>query len=58
MRICWKDHLDAAERIQHISSLEGDLDIAEELHDVEVEAGFAISLSGEEIAQDGAASEA
>ncbi|GJW29628.1 zinc finger BED domain-containing protein RICESLEEPER 2, partial [Tanacetum coccineum] len=49
MCICLKDHLDAAERIQHISSLEDGLDIEEQLHDVEVETGFAISLSDEEI---------
>ncbi|GKD96450.1 hypothetical protein Tco_1380347 [Tanacetum coccineum] len=48
---------DAAECIQHISNLEGELDI-EQLHDVEVETGFAISLSDEEINLDEAASEA
>ncbi|GJY46200.1 hypothetical protein Tco_0435263 [Tanacetum coccineum] len=49
MCICYKDHLDVAEHIQHISSLEGELDIEHELHDVELESGFAISLSDEEI---------
>ncbi|GJW86741.1 zinc finger BED domain-containing protein RICESLEEPER 2 [Tanacetum coccineum] len=53
-----RDHLDAAERIQHISSLEDGLDNEEQLHDVEVETGFAISLSDEEIALDEVASEA
>ncbi|GJU32606.1 hypothetical protein Tco_1176195 [Tanacetum coccineum] len=52
------DHLDAVERLQHISSLEGEIDIEQELHDVEVKAGFAISLSDEKIALDEAASEA
>ncbi|GJV42253.1 putative reverse transcriptase domain-containing protein [Tanacetum coccineum] len=58
MCICFKDHLDAAERIQHISSLEDELDIEQDLHDGEVEEGFAISLSDKEIALDEAASEA
>ncbi|GJY08435.1 zinc finger BED domain-containing protein RICESLEEPER 2 [Tanacetum coccineum] len=58
MCICLKDHLDAADRIQQISSLEGELDVEEQLYDVEVETGFAISLSDEEIALDEAASEA
>ncbi|GJY93808.1 hypothetical protein Tco_0509590 [Tanacetum coccineum] len=57
MCIFLKDHLDAAKCIQHISNLEGELDI-EQLHDVEVETGFAISLSDEEINLDEAASEA
>ncbi|GKC35022.1 zinc finger BED domain-containing protein RICESLEEPER 2, partial [Tanacetum coccineum] len=52
------DHLNAADRIQQISSLKGELDVEEQLHDVEVETGFAISLSDEEIALDEAASEA
>nr|GEZ17720.1 zinc finger BED domain-containing protein RICESLEEPER 2 [Tanacetum cinerariifolium] len=58
MCICLKDHLDTAERIQHISSLEDGLDCEEQLHDVEVETGFAISLSDEEITLNEAASEA
>ncbi|GJU91467.1 hypothetical protein Tco_1303890 [Tanacetum coccineum] len=53
-----QDHLDAAERIQHISSLEDRLDYEEQLHDVEVETGLTISLSDEEIALDEAASKA
>ncbi|GKB00978.1 hypothetical protein Tco_1425095 [Tanacetum coccineum] len=52
------DHLNAAERIQHISSLESELDYEEQLHDVEVETGLTISLSDEEIALDEVASEA
>ncbi|GJS05537.1 zinc finger BED domain-containing protein RICESLEEPER 2 [Tanacetum coccineum] len=58
MCICLKDHLDAAKRIQNISSLEGELDIEQDLHDVKVEAGFAISLSDEEITIDEAVSKA
>ena len=53
-----KDHLDAVKRIQDKSSLEGELDIEQELHDVEVESGFSISLSDEEIALDEASREA
>nr|GEY35305.1 zinc finger BED domain-containing protein RICESLEEPER 2-like [Tanacetum cinerariifolium] len=46
-------HLDAQERIQHISSLEGDcLEAEEQLYDVEVEAGYKISLFDEEIELD------
>nr|GEY23221.1 putative AC transposase [Tanacetum cinerariifolium] len=50
MCICLKDHLDAQERIQPISNLEGDcLDIEEQLLEVEAEAGYAINLADEEI---------
>ncbi|GJT32880.1 zinc finger BED domain-containing protein RICESLEEPER 2 [Tanacetum coccineum] len=58
MCIFYKDCLDAAERIQHISSLEDELDIEQELLNVEVESDFSISHSDEEIALDEAASEA
>jgi hypothetical protein len=58
MCICLKDHLDAAERIQDKTSIEGELDIEQELHDVEVEEGRVISLSDEEIALDEASREA
>ncbi|KAL6569378.1 hypothetical protein OROMI_013892 [Orobanche minor] len=58
MCICLKDHLDASERIQHTESLETELDIEQEIHDIEVEEGFAISLSDEEIALDEASREA
>nr|GEU38220.1 transposase [Tanacetum cinerariifolium] len=58
MCIFLKDHLDEAERIQHISNLEDGLDYEEQLHDVDVETGFAISFFDEEIALDEAASEA
>ncbi|GKA59111.1 zinc finger BED domain-containing protein RICESLEEPER 2 [Tanacetum coccineum] len=57
MCICLKDHLDAAERIQHISSLEDGLEYEEQLHGVEVETGNAFSLFDEEIALDEAAIE-
>nr|GEV92423.1 hypothetical protein [Tanacetum cinerariifolium] len=57
-RLTERDHLDVAERIQHISSLEDGLDYEGQLHDVEVETGFVISLSDEEIAIYKAASEA
>nr|GFC09306.1 zinc finger BED domain-containing protein RICESLEEPER 2 [Tanacetum cinerariifolium] len=50
MCICLKDHLDAQERILHISNLEGDcLDIEEQLLEVDAEAGYAINLADEEI---------
>nr|GEW05949.1 hypothetical protein [Tanacetum cinerariifolium] len=52
------DHLDTTERIQHTSNLENTLDFEEATYDEEVQAGEAISLSNEEIAQDEAASEA
>ncbi|GKB45709.1 hypothetical protein Tco_0896462 [Tanacetum coccineum] len=58
MCICLKDHFDAVERIQHVSSLEDGLEYEEQLHDVEVETSFAFSLSAEEIAKDEATSEA
>ncbi|GKC01646.1 hypothetical protein Tco_0987782 [Tanacetum coccineum] len=43
----------AQERVHHIPSLKGDcLEVEEQLHDVEVEAGYTISLSNEEIQRD------
>ncbi|GKA59112.1 zinc finger BED domain-containing protein RICESLEEPER 2 [Tanacetum coccineum] len=57
MCIFLKDHLDAAERIQHISSLKDGLEYEEQLHGVEVETGNALSLFDEEIALDEAAIE-
>nr|GFD13524.1 zinc finger BED domain-containing protein RICESLEEPER 2 [Tanacetum cinerariifolium] len=56
MCMCLKDHLDANERIQHTSNLENILDFEETIYDEEVQAGEAISLSDEEIAQDEARS--
>nr|GEZ56580.1 zinc finger BED domain-containing protein RICESLEEPER 2 [Tanacetum cinerariifolium] len=50
MCIFLKDHLDAQERIQHTSNLEGDcLEIEQQLCEVEAEAGYAINISDEEI---------
>nr|GEX02510.1 hypothetical protein [Tanacetum cinerariifolium] len=50
MCLCLKDHLNAQERIQHISNLEGDcLEIEEQLLEVEAEAGYAINIANEEI---------
>nr|GEY74726.1 pelargonidin 3-O-(6-caffeoylglucoside) 5-O-(6-O-malonylglucoside) 4'''-malonyltransferase-like [Tanacetum cinerariifolium] len=54
MWICLKDHLDAAECIQHISSLEDGLEYEEQLHDIEVETSNA--FSDEETALDEATS--
>ncbi|GJY72523.1 hypothetical protein Tco_0476226, partial [Tanacetum coccineum] len=48
MCIFLKDHLDAQERIQNISSLEADcLEVEEQLLDVEAKAGYTIKLSDE-----------
>nr|GEY03889.1 putative AC transposase [Tanacetum cinerariifolium] len=58
MCMCLKDHLDATDRIQHISSLENILDFEERIYDEEVQTGEVITLSDEEIAQDEAVSEA
>ncbi|KAI3804575.1 hypothetical protein L1987_26225 [Smallanthus sonchifolius] len=52
MCICLKDHLDAAERVQHVAKLEGELDIEQEIHEFEVEQGAANPLSDEEQAYD------
>nr|GEW45417.1 zinc finger BED domain-containing protein RICESLEEPER 2 [Tanacetum cinerariifolium] len=50
MCICLKDHLNAQERIQHTSNLEGDcLEIEQQLLEVEAEAGYAINIADEEI---------
>ncbi|GJZ25569.1 zinc finger BED domain-containing protein RICESLEEPER 2 [Tanacetum coccineum] len=50
MCICLKDHLDAQERIQHTSNLEGDcLEIEQQLHEVELETGYPINIADEEI---------
>ncbi|GJV25405.1 zinc finger BED domain-containing protein RICESLEEPER 2 [Tanacetum coccineum] len=58
MCICLKDHLDAVERMQHISSHKDVLEYEEQLHETEVATGDAFSLSDEEIALDEVASEA
>nr|GEU96589.1 zinc finger BED domain-containing protein RICESLEEPER 2-like [Tanacetum cinerariifolium] len=50
MCICLKDHLDAQERIQDTSNLEGDcLEIEQQLHEVEAKAGYVINIADEEI---------
>ncbi|GJW78507.1 hypothetical protein Tco_0140189 [Tanacetum coccineum] len=58
MYICLKDHLDAAERIQNISSLEDGLEYEEQSHDVEVTTGEAYTISDEKTALDEAPGEA
>nr|GEU75773.1 zinc finger BED domain-containing protein RICESLEEPER 2 [Tanacetum cinerariifolium] len=58
MCMCLKDHMDAAERVQHTSNLENSLDFEEEILEEEVQEHEAIALSYEEVALDEAASEA
>ncbi|GJX20603.1 zinc finger BED domain-containing protein RICESLEEPER 2 [Tanacetum coccineum] len=55
---CLKDHLDAAERVQHIASLEDRLEYKGKLHDVEVTTSEAYTISDEELGLDEATSEA
>nr|GEU29525.1 hypothetical protein [Tanacetum cinerariifolium] len=57
MCICLKDHLDAAERIQHIASLEDGQEYERQFHDVEVTTGEANIISDEELALNEATSE-
>ncbi|KAD1137716.1 hypothetical protein E3N88_43226 [Mikania micrantha] len=52
MCICLKDHLDAMERVQDHTLLEGELDIKETIHYVEVEERMTFPLSDEEQAMD------
>ncbi|KAC9676974.1 hypothetical protein E3N88_45414 [Mikania micrantha] len=52
MCICLKDHLDAMERVQDHTQLEGELEIEVTIHDVEVEEGMTFPLSDEEQAMD------
>nr|GEU61282.1 hypothetical protein [Tanacetum cinerariifolium] len=52
--MCLKDHLDAQERKQHISTLENALDFEDEVLDAEVQENEATPLSDEEIALDAA----
>ncbi|KAJ0742588.1 putative HAT dimerization domain, ribonuclease H-like superfamily [Helianthus annuus] len=52
MCICLKDYLDGVERIQHVSNLEGELDVEEQLHEVEVYQGRAQPLSDDELMYD------
>ncbi|GKE51209.1 hypothetical protein Tco_1486365, partial [Tanacetum coccineum] len=53
-----KDHLDAAERIQHIASLKDGLEYEGKLHDVEVTTGESYTISDEELTLDEATSKA
>ena len=50
--ICLKDYLDAAQRIQHETTLEDEVAIEELIHAYEVSKGRAEPLSDEEIAYD------
>ncbi|MFS7928440.1 putative HAT dimerization domain, ribonuclease H-like superfamily [Helianthus anomalus] len=52
MCICLKDHLDAAERVQDVAKLEGELDIEQEIHEYEVDQEATSPLSDEEEAYD------
>ncbi|KAD2803999.1 hypothetical protein E3N88_37376 [Mikania micrantha] len=52
MCICLKDHLDAMERVQDHTQLEGELEIEVTIHIVEVEEGMTFPLSDEEQAMD------
>ncbi|PWA59394.1 zinc finger BED domain-containing protein RICESLEEPER 2 [Artemisia annua] len=58
MCICLKDHLNAAERILHTSSLEDPLEYEEQIQNEEVREGDSTHLFDEEITQDNEASEA
>ncbi|GJW18966.1 zinc finger BED domain-containing protein RICESLEEPER 2-like protein [Tanacetum coccineum] len=58
MCMCLKDHMDAAERVQHTSNLENSLDFEAEILEEEVQEHEAITLSDEELAMDEAASKA
>ncbi|KAL8229818.1 hypothetical protein R6Q57_014718, partial [Mikania cordata] len=48
--ICFKDHLDAAERIQHMSSLEGEMEYKREVLEDEVESGRLEGMTDEDAA--------
>ena len=50
--ICLKDYLDAAQRIQHETTLEDEVAIEEPIHNYEVSRGRAEPLSDEDIALD------
>ncbi|KAD5802445.1 hypothetical protein E3N88_13805 [Mikania micrantha] len=52
MCICLKDHLDAMERVQDQTQLEGELEIEVTIHEVEVEEGMTFPLFDEEQAMD------
>ncbi|KAL8200683.1 hypothetical protein R6Q57_012022 [Mikania cordata] len=48
MSICLKDYLDAAERVQDRSPLEGEMDYESELLQEEVEGGLSEGITDEE----------
>jgi len=48
--VCLKDYLDAAERVQDVTSLEDQLSIEEPIHAYEVATGKATPLSDDELA--------
>ncbi|KAK1407647.1 hypothetical protein QVD17_39268 [Tagetes erecta] len=52
MRICLKDHLDSAERIQDKTNLEDEISIEVVVHDEEVQSGTSPPVSDEEQAYD------
>ncbi|GJV35906.1 kinase-like domain, phloem protein 2-like protein [Tanacetum coccineum] len=58
MCMCLKDHMDAAEWVQHTLNLKNSLDFEEEILEEEVQEHEARALSDEEAALDEAASEA
>lgn len=53
-----KDYLDGNERIQDVSILEEPMDYEKKLQEVEVQEGYVINLTEEEIAYDEATSAA
>ncbi|PWA37680.1 hypothetical protein CTI12_AA588050 [Artemisia annua] len=52
MCICLKDYLDGNERIQDVSILEEPMDYEKQLQEIEVEEGYAINLTEEEVTYD------
>ncbi|KAK1426353.1 hypothetical protein QVD17_15024 [Tagetes erecta] len=52
MCICLKDHLDAIDRKQHLTSLEDDIEPEAKIHDEEVEEGLSTGISDEELKED------
>ncbi|KAK1412859.1 hypothetical protein QVD17_34428 [Tagetes erecta] len=49
---CLKDHLDAMDRIQHLTSLKDDIEPESKIHDEEVEGGLSTGISDEEHKED------
>jgi len=52
MLICLKDYLDAAERIQHVATLEGELEYEAEIYEDEVEGGLTPGMTDDEVELD------